>query len=53
MEGADVPLSLSFIGTRALLIQAGPIGLIKSLWKNENIPRILDCVINNKEIINH
>lgn len=31
MEGADVALSLSIIGTRALLTQAGPVGLIKSL----------------------
>lgn len=53
LEGADVALSLSIIGTHALLTQAGPIGLIKSLWKNENIPRILECAINNKEIMNH
>lgn len=58
----DVALSLSMIGTRALLTQASPIGSIKSLWKNGNIPRILSCLISNKntvsvldyaEIINH
>lgn len=39
MEGADAALSFSIIGTCAFLTQAGPIGLIKSLWKNGNIPR--------------
>lgn len=51
MEEADVALSLSIIDTRALLTQAGPTGLIKSLWKSENIPRALFCVIRNKKII--